>query len=150
MVHHLHREQLVRGDPRRVWEFFATPRNLDALTPPNVRFQIIGGLPPKMFAGQFIEYRIGILPGISTRWLTEITDVREGELFVDEQRAGPYRLWRHEHRFAPAPGGVHMIDHVAYEVGWGLAGWLAERIWIRRQLAMIFDYRRDKISALFP
>ena len=67
MIRHLHREQFVSGDPARIWEFFATPRNLDALTPPRVRFQIVGDLPPRMFPGQMIEYRIGILPGVWTR-----------------------------------------------------------------------------------
>ena len=150
MIRHLHREQFVPGDPARIWEFLATPHNLDTLTPPGVRFQIVGDIPPRMFPGQMIEYRIGILPGVWTRWLTEISHVREGEFFVDEQRLGPYRLWHHEHRFIPAPGGVHMIDHVTYAVGWGPIGWLIERLWIRRQLATIFGYRREKIAEIFP
>jgi len=138
------------GDPARIWEFFATPRNLDVLTPPRVKFEILGDVPPRMHAGQTIEYRIRLLPGVWTRWLTEITDVREGESFVDEQRRGPYALWHHEHRFAPAPGGVVMTDHVTYAVGFGPFGWVAERLWVRGQLARIFDFRRAKIAELFP
>ena len=50
------------------------------------------------------------------------------EYFVDEQRVGPYAMWHHEHHFAPAAGGLRMTDHVTYEVGWGPAGWVAERL----------------------
>ena len=103
-----------------------------------------------MYPGQMIEYRIGVLPGVWTRWLTEITHVREGEFFVDEQRIGPYRLWHHKHSFHPAAGGLHMTDHITYEVGWGPLGDLIELLWIRCQLAWIFDLRREMIAALFP
>lgn len=152
MICHLHRKQFIPGDAARIWEFFATPRNLDALTPPEVRFQIIGELAPRMYAGQMIEYRVGILPGISTRWLTEITHLREGEYFVDEQRAGPYRLWHHEHRFIPTPDarGLLMTDHITYDVGWSYLGSAIERLWIRQKLRSIFDYRGEMISVLFP
>ena len=150
MIRHLHREQFVPGDPARIWEFFATPRNLDTLTPPSVKFKIVGAVPLRMFPGQTIEYRIRILPGVWTRWLTEITHVREGESFVDEQRVGPSALWHHEHRFVVVAGGVAMTDHVTYAVGFGPFGWLAERLWVRGQLATIFDFRRVKIAELFP
>ena len=78
MIRHLHREQFVPGEPARLWEFFSTPRNLDLLTPPDLRFEIVGELAPRMYAGQMIEYRIGLLPGVWTRWLTEITPRARG------------------------------------------------------------------------
>ncbi len=152
MIHRLLREQFVPGDPAAIWSFFATPRNLDVLTPPTVAFAIVGEIPARMYPGQLIEYRIGILPGVTTRWLTEITQVSEGTRFVDEQRIGPYKLWHHEHQFMPAPDGqgVNMTDRVTYEVGWGPCGDLVHALWIRRQLASIFDYRARKIAELFP
>ncbi len=150
MIRHLHREQFIAGAPADIWEFFATPRNLDALTPPDMPFQIIGEVAPRMYAGQLIEYRVGILPGVRARWLTEITHVREGEYFVDEQRIGPYRLWHHEHRFTPTADGrgVQMTDDIAYDVGWGPIGTVMERLWIRGKLESIFDYRSKKTAEL--
>jgi ligand-binding SRPBCC domain-containing protein len=103
-----------------------------------------------MYPGQMIEYRIGVLPGVWTRWLTEITHVRPGGFFVDEQRLGPYRLWRHEHHFRPAPGGLHMTDHITYDPGFGPAGSFAHALWIRAKLRHGFDFRREKIATLFP
>jgi ligand-binding SRPBCC domain-containing protein len=141
--------QFIPADPAAVWEFFATPRNLDELTPPEVKFQILSELPARMYAGQLIAYRISPAAGIWLNWLTEIRHVREGAYFVDEQRAGPYRFWYHEHHFTPAPGGVTMTDRVHYEVGWGPFGWLADRLWVRAQLERIFTYRRQRVAALF-
>lgn len=152
MIHSLHQEQFVAGDPAHIWDFFATPRNLAAITPARMRFETIGTLPDKMYAGQVIEYRIGILPAISTRWLTEITHIREGAFFIDEQRIGPYRLWHHEHHFTPDPvrGGVAMVDRITYAVGWGPLGDLLHALWIRRELESIFAHRREAIARVFP
>jgi ligand-binding SRPBCC domain-containing protein len=152
MIQRLVREQEVWGDPAAIWEFFASPHNLDTLTPSSLSFQIVGDVAPRMFPGQMIEYRIGVLPGVRTRWLTEITHVREGEFFVDEQRIGPYRIWHHEHHFRLRPDGrgVTMLDRVTYEVGWGPLGDALHALWIGRQLRTIFDYRRRRVDELFP
>ena len=150
MIRHLHREQFIPADPAHVWQFFATPVNLNELTPPGVRFQILGETPGRMFAGQIIKYRISPLPGLWLKWVTEITVVEAGVCFVDEQRAGPYKRWHHEHRFVPEAGGVRMLDHVTYEVGWVPFGWLAEQLWVDRQLRQIFDYRFRRVAEIFP
>lgn len=152
MIYSLHREQHVPGDPATIWRFFATPQNLDTLTPPSLKFDIIGTAAPRMYAGQIIAYRVGLLPGITTRWLTEITHVREAEYFVDEQRIGPYRLWHHEHHFVRAAdgNGVTMTDHITYDPGWGALGGLVHALWIRPKLSEIFDFRARKIAELFP
>lgn len=151
MIHRLMREQVVFGTATDIWTFFATPANLDLITPASLSFDIQGGVEPSMYAGQMIEYRIGLMPGVTTRWLTEITHVREGEYFVDEQRIGPYRLWHHEHRFTPISSGrgLKMTDQITYEVGWGPVGETFHALWIRGQLASIFDYRARKVAELF-
>jgi len=69
--------------------------------------------------------------------------------FVDEQIAGPYRLWHHTHEFEPAgAGATRMRDTVRYALpGWPL-GELAAPL-VRRDLARIFDFRRDACAARF-
>ena len=149
MCAELRREQVIPADIDRVWAFFATPRNLDELTPPDLKFRIVSAVPAEMHAGLLIEYRISPLPGVWLRWLTEIRHIRTGRYFVDEQRIGPYRLWYHEHHFEPVPGGTKMTDRVNYVVGWGPAGWLAEKLCARRQLEHIFDFRARKVAEIF-
>jgi ligand-binding SRPBCC domain-containing protein len=143
------RHQFVPAAPARVWAFFSAPANLNEITPPDLRFEIVGEPPARMEEGQLIEYRISPVPGIWTRWLTEIRHVEEGRRFVDEQRLGPYKFWYHEHRFEPRDGGVLMTDRVSYEIGWGPLGWLAEKLWVRRQLEHIFDFRTRRVAELF-
>jgi ligand-binding SRPBCC domain-containing protein len=138
----LHYTQFIPADPAAVWEFFATPCKLDGL-------RILGPVPERMYAGQLIAYRISPGLGLWLRWLTEIRHVREGVYFVDEQRAGPYRFWYHEHQFEAVPGGVLMTDRITYEIGWGPVGWLADRWWVRRQLRRIFAFRQRRVEEIF-
>lgn len=149
MIRHLQRRQVVPASPEQVWEFFATPLNLNLLTPSSLRFRIVGNVTAPMYAGQLIEYRLSFLPGLWTQWVTEITHLEAGRSFVDEQRIGPYRLWHHEHRFEPVAGGVAIHDHVSYDVGWGFLGAIADRLWVHRTMNAIFDHRAKKISELF-
>jgi len=149
MIHVLHREQTIPAPLERVWDYFADPKNLNELTPPDMRFEIVAGGDVRMYAGQLIEYRVEFLRGLRSPWLTEIAHVREGSYFVDEQRLGPYRFWYHAHHFEPVEGGVKMTDHVTYAAPFGLLGDLATALWIRGRLDGIFDYRSRKIISLF-
>jgi ligand-binding SRPBCC domain-containing protein len=148
VLHHLHRTQFLPADLDRVWAFFSTPTNLDALTPPDLSFEILGE-PGPMYQGQLIAYRIGILPWVRLNWLTEIRHVREGRYFVDEQRRGPYALWYHEHHFEPRDGGVLMTDHVTYALPLGPLGDVVQALWVRRQLRHIFEYRNTAVEREF-
>jgi ligand-binding SRPBCC domain-containing protein len=142
-------EQVVPSSIEEVWAYFSSPQNLNDLTPPDLRFKIVSLSVPRMYAGQLIEYRIRVLPGIWYPWLTEIRHVQEKDFFVDEQRSGPYKFWYHEHRFVREKGGVRILDHVTYSVGFGFVGTLIDRLWVRRKLEGIFDYRRKRIQELF-
>jgi ligand-binding SRPBCC domain-containing protein len=148
MIHTLERTQLIPAPIGRVWDYFSTPENLNALTPPEMHFEILGD-PPAMYQGQLIAYRIRVAPGIRVHWLTEIRHVRENAFFVDEQRAGPYQLWYHEHHFTPAEGGVRMTDRVTYALPFGPLGDFMHALWVRRTLRRIFDYRNEAVARLF-
>jgi ligand-binding SRPBCC domain-containing protein len=123
------------------WDFFSDPRNLSAITPPELGFKLLTPDPPRMHPGQMLEYSVRPFPGFRTGWLTEITHVRELEYFVDEQRMGPYRLWHHEHHFRPVSGGVEMEDIVHYALPFGPLGALFGKALVRRTLKRIFSFR---------
>ena len=95
----LRREQVLPGTPEEVFPFFADARNLEAITPPLLRFEVVtpGEIP--MRVGTLIQYRL-TLRGISLNWLTSIQEWEPSRRFVDVQVRGPYALWHHTHEFA--------------------------------------------------
>jgi ligand-binding SRPBCC domain-containing protein len=81
--------------------------------------------------------------------MTEITQVRPKQFFVDEQRFGPYSLWHHQHHFSPIDGGVEMTDLIHYKVPGWFVGDIANKLFISRQLEEIFEFRFKKVEELF-
>jgi ligand-binding SRPBCC domain-containing protein len=144
-IHQLYREQIIDTNLDAAWDFISSPRNLDAITPDDMPFEIITDVPEKMHNGLLIEYRVGIpLIGKQT-WLTELKHIRERHSFVDEQRIGPYKIWYHYHEITEVPGGVRFVDRVNYVVPFGLIGALVHAVYIKNQLKHVFDYRKEAL-----
>jgi ligand-binding SRPBCC domain-containing protein len=131
------------------WEFLSNPKNLKLITPDYMGFITLSGADRPMFPGQIIQYIVTPLLGIPMKWVTEITHVIDRQYFVDEQRFGPYSLWHHKHFIKEIPGGVEMEDIIDYKVPMGILGQIAHPIVVQPKLNEIFDYRRDKLIALF-
>jgi len=119
------------------------------MTPPDLDFEILWGGEASLRAGQLIGYRVRLLPFWRTVWISEISHLEPFRCFVDEQRLGPYSFWYHEHIFRLAPGGTCIIDRVTYALPGWLAGRLIHRLWVRKRLEMIFEYRRAKLAEVF-
>lgn len=135
--------------PEKAWKFLSDPKNLKTITPDYMGFEIVSGSDRPMFPGQLIQYIVTPVAGIKTKWVTEITHVKEGEYFVDEQRFGPYALWHHKHFIKPIAGGVEMEDVIDYKLPFGILGRLAHPILVKSKLKEIFDYRTKKLIELF-
>lgn len=141
-VYTLRRQQSIPVSREKVWDFISSPSNLKKITPPYMGFDITSPEEPgKMYEGMIIIYTVTPLAGIRMTWVTEITHVEEGRYFVDEQRAGPYSLWHHQHFIEPDGDGVIMTDIVTYRPPFGILGRLANLLFIRSRLNEIFEYR---------
>lgn len=151
-IYTIKQKQFLAVDLQTAWNFFSSPENLAKITPSHLGFHIVyqSGEPGKTYAGQIIRYRLGILPGVSTNWTTEITHVQEPHYFVDEQRFGPYALWHHQHFFKEVAGGIEMLDEINYAIPFGLIGRMANVLFVARQLNRIFSYRFKILSQIFP
>jgi len=146
-THLLERSQRIPGDPAEVFEFFADARNLEEITPPWLHFRITEA-PDRVSGGAKIEYRLR-LHGLPVRWVSRIEDWEPPHRFADTQVRGPYALWHHTHTVEPDGDGVVMRDRVRYSLPLGPLGELIHRAVVKRDLARIFDYRREAIERRF-
>lgn len=130
-----------------VFAFFCDPRNLQKITPPWLDFRITSDHDIQMRQGALIDYQLK-LRGLPLRWRSEITIWEPPHRFVDEQRRGPYRFWRHEHRFEPVGQATLIHDHVVYQPPGGPLADLINRLFVSSDVRRIFHYRQDRIQQL--
>jgi ligand-binding SRPBCC domain-containing protein len=146
VYHTLKREQVLPGRPEEVFPFFAEARNLERITPPWLEFGVLRA--DEMRVGALIEYRLK-LHGVPIRWLTRIEEWVPGERFVDSQLHGPYALWHHTHEFvAHGQENTLMRDTVRYALPFGPLGEVAHRLFVKRDVERIFDYRTVSLPSM--
>lgn len=148
-MHQLKSIQKIPITLDEAWEFFSSPKNLKVMTPEELNLVPRGELPDRMYPGQFIEYKVKPVLNIPMTWVTEITQVREREFFVDEQRVGPYKIWHHQHHFREIDGGVEMTDIIDYLLPLGPIGVLTEWLFVGKQIEGIFEFRNKKLVELY-
>jgi len=148
-IYRLHKKQNLPISIDKAWEFLSSPINLKTITPDYMNFDILSEADRPMYAGQIVQYIVTPILGIKTKWVTEITHVKDKEYFVDEQRFGPYSLWHHKHFIKEIGGGVEMEDIIDYKVPFGFLGQLVQPILVKPKLEEIFNYRTTKLEELF-
>lgn len=149
-MHVLQFKQQLPIDQATAWAFFSNPWNLSKITPPKMKFRVTNSPTEQIYAGMMISYSVTPLLGIPTTWISEITHVRQGEYFVDEQRAGPFKLWHHEHHFRSIPNGIEIEDTVSYMMPFGPIGEVVRALRVRGELEQIFTHRTQVLEQLFP
>ena len=149
-IYKLEKKRLVKTDKKTLWDFISSPKNLQEITPKEMGFQILTeNLAEDMYAGQIIVYKVSPMLGIKLKWCTEITHVKEGEYFVDEQRFGPYAMWHHEHHIEETVDGMMMTDIIHYKLPLGFLGDIARALFVKKKLEGIFDYRFEVLEKKF-
>jgi ligand-binding SRPBCC domain-containing protein len=143
----LEREQFIPLPIEEAYAPFGAVANLQAITPEWLHFRILSDPDAELHQGAVIEYRLR-LHGFPVRWRTVIESWDPPHRFTDIQVKGPYALWHHTHTFEAVEGGTIVRDTVRYRIGFGLLGDIAHRLFVKRDLERIFDYRREAVPRL--
>lgn len=145
----LRTEQWIPRSVSEVFSFFSRAENLEKLTPPFIGFKVLDCSSAEIREGTLIRYRLK-LHGIPVGWTTRIEKWEPGVQFVDTQLRGPCALWHHIHTFEARDGGTVMRDIVRFRLPFGMLGRIFGGWFVKRDVRVIFDYRREIIARLFP
>jgi len=84
---------------------------------------------------------------IAWKMTSKITEWDRPIRFVDEQVAGPFASFRHEHTFErTGDGGTRMRDRVAFNAPAGVLGRAAEWLFIGRYVRHLIEVRNAYLS----
>ncbi len=151
MAFQLEFEQWLAAPCERVFAFFADPRNLPLILPPDNDVRVLAAELVSREAGDpdlklLLSFRpFPSLPFIRRYWTALITDFELGKRFRDVRVAGPFKAWEHWHEFEAAPrdgrDGTLVRDRVRYEIGMGILDGLVNALFVRRTFKKMFAYR---------
>lgn len=144
----LRRTQHIPQQRSVVFPFFATPENLETITPPSFHMHILTPRPIEMREGAIFDYYVQTR-GMNFRWTSMIINYNPPYSFSDLQIAGPYAYWHHTHTFKEKQGETIIQDEVRYVLPYGILGEIAHRLFIKHDLEAIFDYRQAVIAEHF-
>jgi len=131
----------VAAPAEDVFRWHARPGAFERLTPPWERVEVLarsGGLE----VGARVTLRTS-----HGEWVAEHTELREGRMFRDVQRRGPFKRWDHQHLFAPDGDGCVLEDRIEYELPYGALGRAAAGGSVERRLERVFAWRHAVTAA---
>ena len=85
--------------------------------------------------------------GITWSLTSRITIADPPTRFVDQQERGPFRSFRHEHRFEPRPGGTRLVDEWIHVAPFGPLGRLVDRLVLARYMRRLLETRNRALKA---
>lgn len=132
-----------------LWRFHDSVEVLPRILPPTTRVRLLN--PPERLGPDARFTLILFQPPVffPLAWETVFTAYEPPTRFVDEQGKGPFRSWRHEHRFEPlGPDRTRLRDAIEYEMPLGPLGRTADRLFVRRQIEGLFAYRHAATKRL--
>jgi ligand-binding SRPBCC domain-containing protein len=132
-------------------EAFDLARSIDAHVGSMDRFRerAIGGVTSGLICeGQEVTWRARHF-GIPFRMTSRITAMEPPRSFRDEQVRGPFRFFRHEHRFEGGDGHTSMLDIVEFAAPFGPLGRLVERFILARYMRRLIEQRNAYLASTF-
>lgn len=128
---------------QRTFDFLSDVRNLDRLTPPWLRFEVLTPTPMILDVGAVVDYRLR-WHGLPLRWQSAVTLWEPRRRVAYEQRRGPYRRWVHEQVCEDHDGGTLVSDRIEWSV---FGGFLARR-WVAAEVRELFEHRAEAARRL--
>jgi ligand-binding SRPBCC domain-containing protein len=78
----------------------------------------------------------------------KITEMTGPFYFQDQMIKGPFRSMKHDHFFSEAGGKTIMTDRFYYEVPYGFAGRLFDRLFLKKHMTRFLDQRNAMIKTM--
>jgi ligand-binding SRPBCC domain-containing protein len=143
----IHLETLIAADPATVFDLAVDVDVHMASTVPSNERAVAGVVSGRMALHSEVTWQARHF-GLPWRMTSRITEYERPHRFVDEMRSGPFRRWRHEHRFDLVAGGTRMVDDVDYAAPLGPLGLLVERAVLHRYMTELLRSRNAHIKEL--
>ena len=143
----IHLETPIAADRERVFDLSIDVDVHMASTAPSNERAVAGVTSGAMTLHDTVTWRARHF-GVPWRLRSRITQHERPHRFVDEMVSGPFRRWRHVHRFETTPTGTRMVDDVDYAAPFGLLGRMVEAVVLHDYMTRLLEARNAHIKAV--
>jgi len=77
---------------------------------------------------------------------SKITEMKNPNMFVDEQVQGDFKIMKHEHHFKPCDNGTILIDLFHFETPYGILGKWLNSLYLTNYLKKLLEQRNKTIK----
>ena len=141
-------EFVVNSSIDEVWEFYIDVKHLGIITPKELELKITNSTSQKLPQGSeiWLEGKITMMLPRS-KWHSKITLVSVSSHhceYVDEMLTGPFKKWRHLHKFNDSDNSqkqTQVVDEIEFELPYGRLGKLFDSF-AYRKLQKLFSHRK--------
>ncbi len=131
-----------------VFDLVARPEGIKQISPPEMGLYFTNS-PERYALGTKVEFKVQAM-GLVREITHEVTAFDDPTSFIEEQTAGPFKHWVHEHIFETREGGGCVaIDRIQFLPPGGVAGMIMTASRILDNLEDGFDYRHEQLENYF-
>jgi ligand-binding SRPBCC domain-containing protein len=76
----------------------------------------------------------------------KISEMKNNEMFTDEQVQGDFKMMKHEHHFKPCANGTILIDLLHFESPYGMLGQWFNNLYLTRYMKKLLEQRNKAIK----
>lgn len=76
----------------------------------------------------------------------KMTEMKKGEMFIDEQVQGDFKMMKHEHHFKPCDNGTILIDLLHFEIPYGIFGEWFNSLYLTKYMKRLLEQRNKTIK----
>jgi len=108
--------------------------------------EAIGGVTSGLIEnGQYVTWRARHF-GVYQKLTSKITEFKKPDYFIDEMLKGAFKSFKHEHHFIDKEGQTLMIDVFEYKSPFGLAGIIADKLFLINYMRKLLKTRNETIK----
>ena len=108
--------------------------------------EAIGGVTSGLIEnGQYVTWRARHF-GVYQKLTSKITEFKKPDYYIDEMLKGAFKSFKHEHHFIDKEGQTLMIDVFEYKSPFGLAGIIADKLFLINYMRKLLKTRNETIK----
>jgi ligand-binding SRPBCC domain-containing protein len=129
---------------------FDLSRSIDVhqLTTKHTNEKAVGGVTRGLIdEGEWVKWQAThfMIPQTMT---VQIKEMKPFRYFIDEMIQGPFKWMKHQHSFEANHGKTIMSDKFEYEVPFGIAGKLFDKLVLKKYMTNLLKHRNETIKNL--